>query len=704
MTPAARLLKARLPLPSLNVPVLRTMVFGLLLPLAASGAASRRPITHEDLWLMKRVGAPCPSPDGKWVVYLVVAPAYDPKDTRAELWISPADGAAPPRQLTSGHGPPAGVSWSADSTRIAFGARREGDEAPQIYILDIARGGDAERVTRTRFGARSPSWSPDGASILFLSDVPPADAAKSAANVRTYTTFPIRFWDHWLDDKRPHLFVQDLGAGSSARDLLAGTRMAAIPGYAMRETETGDEINAAWAPDGRSIVFAATTGRDTTAYAEDSYQLYSVPADGGEPKALTDGSDTYMDPLFTRDGRTLLCRASKGGDGKIYHNTRLASFPWPFRRSGRSLLTASLDLTVGAFALPADGATVYFLADTGGHERLFSVPLAGGPVRAFGLPSQGCLSNLAAGGSALFADYDSAVSPGEIERIDPSTGTLRPLTVFNASTLAQLDLQPAESFAFTSHQGRTIQSFLIRPPDFRPSARYPLLVIIHGGPAAMARDGWSVRWNYQLLAAAGCVVVAPNYTGSTGSTEAFGQAIQNDPLQTPGDDVNQAADAALRRWAFIDGSRQAAAGGSYGGHLANWLEATTTRYRCLIAHAGLVNLESQWGTSDVVFDRELMNGGPVWEEGPTWKGQNPVRYAGNHFKGTGWVTPMLLSVGERDARVPMNNTIEAWTYLQRLKVPSRLLVFPDENHWISKGEDSRAWYGEVRSWLVNWLR
>jgi dipeptidyl aminopeptidase/acylaminoacyl peptidase len=672
-------------------------------PLEAA-ANPGRALTHEDMWLMKRVGAPFPSPDGKWVVYLIVAPAYDPKEARADLWISPADGGLPPRQLTSAHGAPSGLSWSRDGSRLAFCARRDTDEAPQVYVLDLAQGGDAERVTHVPNGARFPLWSPDGTAILFLSDVPPANPVKTKATVRTYTGFPIRLWDHWLDDRRPHLFVQELRPETPARDLLAGTRLVSMPGYGIRETETADEADMAWAPDGKSIVFAAMTDRDTTAFAEATYRLFAVPAAGGEPSALTEDADTYVDPAFTPDGRSLLCRVSKGGDHRIYHHLRLASFAWPFRRSSRKLLTASLDLTVGAFAVSADSATTYFLADTEGYQRLFSVPTGGGSARACGVPVRGCLSNLAMGGTVLVADWDSATAPADIVRIDPATGALRPLTALNAAKLGQLDLQPAESFTFTSRKGRTIQSFLIRPPDFRPTGRYPLLVVMHGGPASMSRDGWSLRWNYALLAASGCVIVTTNYTGSTGFSEAFGQAIQNDPLRTPGDEINQAADEAVRRFPFIDGSRQAAAGASYGGHLANWLEATTTRYRCLVAHAGLVNLETQWGTSDFVYERELMNGGPVWEEGPIWKDQNPVRYAGNHVKGTGWVTPMLLSVGERDARVPMNNTIEAWTYLQRLQVPSRLLVFPDENHWISRGEDSRDWYGEVRAWLERWLR
>jgi len=676
----------------------------LAIPIAASGNPSKRPITHEDLWLMKRVGSPVPSPDGRWVAYPVVAPAYDPKEQLTDLWVSPSDGSAAPRQLTRGKGVPTGAAWSPDSRKLAFSAKREGDEVPEIYVLDLRQGGDAMRVTRLQVGARFPVWSPDGSSILFIGEVPPENESKTKANIRTYDRFPIRYWDHWLDDKRPHFFVQDLAGESKARDLLAGTRFAAMPGYSLRETEGGEDVDAAWAPDGKSIVFAATTERDTTAFAEAAIQLFCVPASGGEPVALTDGADSYASPAFRPDGRALVALVEKGGDGIVYHHARVASFPWPFRRSERRVLTDALDLTVRRFAVSSDGATVYFTAETAGHERLYSVPAAGGGVRAHGVPESGCISRLAIGGPTMVAAYDSATSPAEVVRVDPSRATLTALTGFNSAKLAALDLQPVESFTFKSAKGRTIQSFLARPAGFTPSARYPLLVIMHGGPASMARDGWATRWNYPLLAAPGYVLVMTNYSGSTGFSEAFGQAIQRDPLKTPGDEINQAADVAIERYRFIDGSRQAAAGASYGGHLANWMEATTTRYRCIVAHAGLVNLESQWATSDFVYNRELMDGGPVWEQGPIWREQNPVRYAGNHFKGTGWVTPILLSVGERDARVPMNNTIENWSYLKRLQVPSRLLVFPDENHWISRGEDSRAWYGEVQAWLARWLR
>jgi dipeptidyl aminopeptidase/acylaminoacyl peptidase len=238
---------------------------------------------------------------------------------------------------------------------------------------------------------------------------------------------------------------------------------------------------------------------------------------------------------------------------------------------------------------------------------------------------------------------------------------------------------------------------LVRPAGFDPQRKYPLFVMIHGGPHTMFRDNFFIRWNYHLIAARDYVLLLTNYRGSTGLGEAFAQSIQGDPLKGPGDDLNAAADEAIRRFPFIDAERQCAGGASYGGHLANWLQASTTRYRCLISHAGLVNLESQWGTSDTIYGREVMMGGPPWKLAEQWSAQNPIDFAAN-FR-----TPVLVTVGELDYRVPLNNTLEYWSALQRQRVESRLIVFPDENHWIQKGENSRYFYGEVRDWLERFI-
>ena len=677
---------------------------------------ARRAITHEDVWLMKRVGAPFPSPDGKWAVFLVTAPAYDAKDQSADLWIVPVDGSLPARQLTRTKAPESGVNWSPDSTRLAFSAKREGDDAAQIYVLDVARGGEAERVTSLSTGARVPRWSPDGTKLMFVSEVFPKaaddEANKKAAkavkdrkyNARVYEGFPIKYWDHWLDEKRAHLFVQEAKPAAKARDLFANTKFAALPGFAGRETDSGEDLPATWAPDSKTIVFAAATNKNQAAFGEVPTQLFEVAVGGGEPRTLTSDQDSYEDPEFTADGTTLVVSVRGGGDAKTYHHARLASFPWPFASERRAVLSAKLDLSVTAFTIAGNSKTIYFTAEAGHQVKLFSVAPRGGEIRSHELAGGGVVSGIAVAGQVLVASLDSAAKPAEIACIEPQTNAVRALTTFNDARVAQLDLPALEHFTFTNAKGRTIHNLLVRPAGFDAAKKYPLFVVIHGGPAPQFKDAWGIRWNYHLLAAPGYVLVLTNYTGSSGYSEEFGQAIQNDPLKGPADEINQAADEAIQRYPFIDASRQAAGGASYGGHLANWLQATTTRYKCLISHAGLVNLETQWATSDGIYHRELNNGGPIWEQGPIWREQNPVRLVGNHAKKTGWVTPMLLTVGENDFRVPINNTMENWGYLQRLQIPSKLIVFPDNNHWITKGEDSRFWFGELHAWLAQWLK
>jgi dipeptidyl aminopeptidase/acylaminoacyl peptidase len=329
------------------------------------------------------------------------------------------------------------------------------------------------------------------------------------------------------------------------------------------------------------------------------------------------------------------------------------------------------------------------------------MPASGGEVKMAMDMSLGVYTNLAIPGKAastvILASWESAVNPAEIVRIDPAAGRHTALTDFNAERVAAIDWQPLRHFWFTSKAGKKIHNMIALPPGFDESKKYPLFVLIHGGPHGMWRDQFFLRWNYHLLGRPGYVVLLTNFTGSTGFGEKFAQDIQGDPFVGPANEINEAADEAIRQFKFIDGSRQAAGGASYGGHLANWLQATTTRYKCLISHAGLINLESQWGTSDTIYHREVNSGGPVWEQGKVWREQNPIRYAKN-FR-----TPMLLTVGENDFRVPLNQTIENWSVLQRMRVPGRLIVFPDENHWILKGENSRFFYRELHAWLKKYI-
>ena len=679
-----------------------TMFLAFALTLPCLAAEGRQPITHESLWRLKSVGSPAPSPDGRWVVVAVNEPAYDEKDEVADLWIVPADGSAAPRRLTSSKGGESGPAWSPDSRKIAFTARREGDEASQIYVLDLA-GGEAQRLTTLTLGARAPQWSPDGSTLAFQSAVW-RGAADEAANekindakknaktrVRAYEAFPIRSWDRWLDDRQTHLFIVAANDGSTARDLLAGTKLVEAPGFRGRGGEGGgDDLAPAWAPDGKSVVITASLDTHTSAYAEPTTHLYQVSLAGGEPTPLTSGDVSRANASFSPDG-TRICFESSAGKGMIYAVSRVECGAWPW--TGRNeVVTRTFDRSVGDFAFTPDSRTLLLAAEDQGFVRLFSVPVVGGEVKPFLEDTRGAFRGLGIpGGStpALYASWESAVTPAEVVRIDLASKKQTRLTGFSAEDAGAIDWQPLREFWTTTAEGRRIHSFLALPPGFDETRRYPLLVLIHGGHANMWTDSITRRWNYHLLAAPGYVVLLSDYRGSTGYGETFTLDILGDPLRGPAEDVNAAADDAIRRFPFIDGSRQAAAGASYGGHLVNWLEASTTRYKCLVSHAGLASLYAQWATSDGIYHRELMMGGPFWENPQKWLAQSPTTYA-KDFR-----TPMLLSVGDTDYRVPLNNALEMWSVLQRMQVPSRFLVWPDANHWITKGEDSRRFYEEV---------
>jgi dipeptidyl aminopeptidase/acylaminoacyl peptidase len=680
--------------------------------MGAAETAPKRAITHEDVWLMKRVGAPLPSPDGRWVVYAVTEPAYDAKEQWSDLWLKSLTDDTPARRLTYSKGGEGGVDWSPDSRKIVFSAKREGDEAAQLYVLDLS-GGEAERLTTLTLGARQPKWSPDGGQLLFVSDVFPGagdeEAIKKTAkerkdrkyNARAYEQFPPRFWMAWLDDRKAHLFVMDAQAGAKARDLLAGTKLAELPGFGGGQGDEGQTIGAEWTPDGSGVVFTVSTNRDEAARASVFTQIYLVGPSGGEPQRLTNDTSSYGALQFSPDGKSLFCLTDPNTPGKVYDLSRLASFPWPFNAAGRKVLTAGLDRSISRYALPEGGDRVYFTYEHAGLEQLHSISYAGGEVRDEPSPATGTLAGLSAGGGALVGTWDSATSPAEVYSFN---GGPKRLTSINVDKAATLDLLPVEHFNFTASDGHTIHNLIVKPAGFDPAKKYPLFMVIHGGAANMWHDTFVLRWNYHLLAGSEYVILLTDYKGSTGYGEEFARSIQFDPLKGPADELNEAVDEAVRRYPFIDGTRLAAGGASYGGHLANWLQATTTRYKCIISHAGEADLVMQWGTSDSIFGREVNSGGPVWGDSKVWREQSPVMQGGNHEKGTGFKSPILITVGELDYRVPVNNAYMWFALNQRLDVPSKLLVFPEAGHWILRGEDSRYWYGEVRGWLAKYLK
>jgi dipeptidyl aminopeptidase/acylaminoacyl peptidase len=687
----------------------------LVVPLlsAAHAATPLKPITHETLWMMKRVGAPIVSPDGKRVVYSVLEPSYETDKAVSDLWLVSTDGLQPPRRMTNTKAPEDDVDWSPDGASIAFSTKREGDEAEQIYVLNLAQGGEARRLTNISTGAKNPKWRPDGKAILFESRVYPDalddDANKKIAaehkerkyNLRVYEHFPVRYWNQWLDDRQPTILVQSIDPGSTPKDILSASALARTAGFTGPEIDNSISLAPLWSPDGAEIVFIATAERWNAAFTHVGYHLYRVAAEGGaEPKIVSPASGEYEAARFSPDGKALYFKYQPQ-DAEVYHLARLQKMAWP--AGGQPTpVTRDFDREVARYALTPDGKLAYLLVPDAARENLYRVPTGGGTPVLVLEQSTGGYTALEipqkAASTTLIASYGSAVSPAEIVRIDLGARSHVNLTHVDTAAAAAIDWQPPQHFYFTSAKDRNIHSMIVLPPAFDPAKKYPLLVLIHGGPASNNPDQVGLRWNYHLLASPGYVVLMTDYTGSTSFGEKFAQAIKLDPLRTPGDEINQAVDEAIKRYPFIDGSRLCAAGASYGGHLANWIEGTTTRYKCIVSHAGEVDLATQWGISDSIYGRELTNGGPPWGGSPIWRDQSPITYAAN------WKTPMLLSIGERDFRVPIGNTLENWSALQRMHVPSRLLVWPDAWHWITKPEDSRHFYQELHKWLATYLK
>jgi dipeptidyl aminopeptidase/acylaminoacyl peptidase len=670
-----------------------------LLFITFSFAQNKQAITHESMWMMKRVGSPQVSPDGKLVVFNVTDASYTESEQVSDLWIASTDGSLKPRRLTTGKGGEGGYQWSPDGKYLAFSIKREGDDAGQVYLLNIKEGGEAQRLTNLSTGASSPQWSPDGKNILFSSSVYPGAFTDSANKkiaderkkikykARVYTGFPIRDFDHWRDEKQTHLFIQSIDANTNTRDLFTNVSIVSKEGYSFG--------SASWSKDGNDIIFSATTDLNTAAFQDVNTNLYKVSVKGGDATKLTSDGNDYNNAQISSDGKYLLCFASENNNYKVYNINKLIRFDWPSMQN-KTFLTPTLDRPINSYT-ETNGRIIMSVEDQG-NDKLFSLSVTGGSPQLLSNNPVGCYNaaSVSADGQTILCNYDNASMPAEVVKISNNNHSF--ITNFNEGLLKAIDMQQPEVVWMTSSSGKKIRSLLVRPAGFDATKKYPLFVVFHGGPAGSWKDNWGYRWNYHLLASPGYVVLLTDYTGSTGYGDKFAQDIQFDPFKGPANEINEAASDVIKRYSFIDGTKQAGGGASYGGHLANWMQATTTHYKCLISHAGLVNSEAQYGTSDVIWGREVMNGGAPWTQSKVWKEQNPIRYA-SKFK-----TPILVTIGEQDFRVPINNSLENWAVLQRMKVPSKLLVFPEENHWILRAENSRFWYSEVHAWLKKYLQ
>lgn len=654
--------------------------------LAAAPPAERHPFSIDDLLAIPRVGAPAISPDGKLVAFTVARASADEASLESALWVVPAAG-GPPRRLTSAPGEQVSAPrFSPDGRRLAFVAARGG--AAQAWVLALD-GGEAAQVTRLAAGVESLLWSADGQALLVTTDVDPAcragqaceDAREEAApgGPRLATRLLFRHWNTWRGRLRSHVLRVPL-AGGAPEDLTPGDRD--VPPY-----QRGEAGDLALSADGRALLFAMVA--DPVEAISTNADLYAAALDGGPARRLTDGPGWDGSPRPSPSGERLAWR-SQARPG--YESDRFRLLVGGPRGEAPRDLTARLDLSVNELCWTS-GDRLLFTADEGGLANLYQADARSGEVRRLLAGANLHALTASRDGRTAAALVDGFARPPEVAVV--RDGKVKVLTAFGDEVMAKVLLPAFRPLEAKGKDGAAVHGWLMTPAGHRAGERHPGVVLVHGGPQGAWKDAWSFRWNPLLYAARGWTVLMPNPRGSSGFGQAYQDAVRRNWGGTPFDDLMALTDAALAG-GEVDGARLCAAGASYGGYMVNWMNGHTDRFRCLVAHAGTFDLEaSYYDTEELWF--------PEWELGRPWEDPAPYERWSPHRFVKAWRTPTLVTHGELDYRVTVTQALSTYTALQRLGVESRLLLFPDEGHWILRPKNARVFHAVVLSWIADHL-
>ncbi|MFZ0739039.1 MAG: S9 family peptidase [Candidatus Acidiferrales bacterium] len=685
-------------------------IFGLGWTVAASAQTARRPITFEDIISMHRIGDPQISPDGQWIAYTVATPDKDANRLVSDIWVIATNGGEP-KQLTRG-GTDERPRWSPDGRKIAFVSAPDG--TPQVYWISVA-GGEASRLTSVSGGAANEIWSPDGKSIAFVERVYPdcgddacnakrdTEQEKSKVKARIYTKLLYRHWTQWWDGKRSHLFI--VAAPSATSESTPAGTLASVPrdltpgaDYDVPPFNLGNPEAISFSPDSHEIAFTANSDKDEA--MSTNGDIFTVAANGDSaPKKITDNPGDDWGPIYSPDGKWIAYRA-QFIPGNEADRWRLMLDE---RASGKRIdLTEHFDAPVDAFEWAPDSQTILFQTEEQGEMPIYSIAaIAGSTPRKVIADGYNDEFEVSRDGRTIIFARSSFTYPPELFAAAADGRGIRQLTHHNGEILARVEMAKTEAFWYAGADGAQVEEFIIRPPNFDASKKYPLLLLAHGGPQVPWSDTWSYRWNPEVMAAPGYVVVMPNFHGSPGYGQKFTEEISKDWGGEPYTDIMDGVDAAIAKYSFIDGSRMGAAGASYGGFMIDWIATHTGRFKCLVSHAGPYDERSMYGSTEELWFMEWEYGGTPWANPELYDKWSSDKNAGALGK---FKTPTLVIGGERDFRVPYTQDLEFFTALQRQGVPSKLMIFPDEGHWILKPQNSELWYKTVLDWLATYLK
>ncbi len=670
-----------------------TAILGAVTAAVAQTGRAGRPMTIDDLITAPRIADPELSPDGRTVLFLKTTTDGKTGRRNADIWSVPADGSGEATALIAGDKSENTPRWAPDGKRIAFLSNRDG--ATQVYIAN-ADGGSVRKLTSLAAGAQAPLvWSPDGSRVAFVSDVYPEctdeacnkkrfdEAEKNPVKVHRLTRLLYRHWDEWRENVRHHVFVAAVADGS-VRDLTPGD-------YDSPPTQQEDAA-IAFSPDSRTLAFVSNReGNDRESWTTNN-DVWLVPVEGGDARKLTSSPAADTHPVFSRDGRTLFVLAQRRAG---FESDRWYLDAYDVAKRTKRTLFAKHDISVSDFALSKDGDAIWFTAAQEGREDLFSVPVADGlPKRVL---QGGVITGVQPGQNFVVFSKSSLTAPPDVFRAAVDGANLRPLTRANESWLKEVAFSQPESLTVVVSGGK-IQYWLIKPPNFDASKKYPVVFLIHGGPQGAWADSWSTRWNPSLWAAQGWVVAAPNPSGSTGFGQSMVDRISGDWAGRVMTEID-AVVAAVAKLPFTDSRRMGIAGASYGGYAVNWILGHTNRFKAAVSHDGVFNLESMSMSTEELWFTEWEFGGRPWDPKARahWARWSP------HLYGHKIRTPTLIITNELDYRVPVDQGLQMFTVLRRNGVPSETLVFPDEGHWVLKALNSRAWHEAVFGWMKKYL-
>ncbi len=725
-------------------------VAALLFAVFSVEAQTKRPFTFEDMMKLKRVGAPVPSPDGKWVVFDAVDVDLEANTKVSHLWIVPAAGGESRRlNMTPNH--EERLRFSPDGKRLIWTSKAT--DPPQIWMSDFTPesgglDGVPHQVTNISTGADGGIWTGDGKNIVFLSSVYPdakSDAenkqrdeeiGKSKVKAKVFTKLLYRHWTGYTENKRSHLFVvsADANASSSAvgRDSVepggqpttSGTATPASGSTESRPTGGGIEPRDltpgdhdvppfnlggqdmySVSPDGQELAY--TSNIDEVEATSTNNEIFIVPIAGGkgqsgsDPKKISTSLGSDNTPVYSPDGKHIAWRSMARAGYEADKESLII-----YERATNRLrdVSQAFDFSVGSLVWDRN-QNVWFTYEQAGQSFIGTVSSSAQSIRISAMSPRHDIhaDDLAISKDAVFFSQSFVNAPPEIWRLDlgfhdSGEEPVQTVTHMNDALLSQIDMQPLESFTFKGAENADVQGFMIKPPGFDPNKKYPLKFLIHGGPQGAWGNSWSYRWNPELFAANGYVVVMINPHGSTGYGQKFTDGVNLDWGGKPYVDLMKGLDYVEKTYPFIDKTREAALGASYGGYMVNWILGHTDRFKCAVSHDGMFNTEAAYGTTEELWFNEWEFGGPPWKNRELYRKWSPHLFA-DKMK-----TPTLVVHGQLDFRLDVSEGFQLFTTLQRMKVPSKMLYFPDEGHWVLKPQNSLLWYQTANEWVDQWCK